>query len=221
MEGTIVLITLPYWGSLNWWRVVVRANMILIDPWVKFKKQSAMNRTWIPTANGPLLLSVPVKQEGRSGTPLASLQIDERHNWRHRHWKTIYHVYRNAPFHELYIGFIRALYSKPWHCLFHVNYRIFVWCIDQVFSSEEAKNKKPKIEFVSFYRKFKTGSLIDACDMVTEPYRRPRIIKRTGKHYMQLFPPRGDHSLFWEGVSILDLLMMHGPDAWYWLVETD
>ncbi len=60
------------------------------------------NRYCIATANGSLLLSVPVRGGRRSRAPLADMPIDYTHSWQRQHWGALFSAYGRAPFYEHY-----------------------------------------------------------------------------------------------------------------------
>ncbi len=200
-----VLVTLPYWGNLFWWAYIWRAARIWIDPWMHFEKQSCINRTYVLTGNGPYRLTVPLRQRGRSRTPVVALQIAEEHSWRHRHVRTILSAYRNAPYYPWLVGQIRRIYGYVRACLWELNREIFFFCLDVLSYRGEVGYTGRFVPWGGVEGGRSPVDLRRALGFV--PCARPFV---TGDlpSYWQLFPPSSGG--FWANLSILDGLFMLG-----------
>jgi hypothetical protein len=96
---------------------------ILLDS-VDFQKNGLQNRNQIKTAQGPLWLTVPVKQ--RLGQTIGDVQVDNTANWRRKHWQTIQQSYRKAAAFEAHAADLEQLYSQEWASLNELNTRVFM-----------------------------------------------------------------------------------------------
>jgi hypothetical protein len=85
---------LPWLGYLA--RVAAADTFVFLDT-VQFEKNSFTNRNRIKSANGPVWLTVPVRQKGHIGKPLSVLEIDDTTDWRTKHRRSIEQNYRRAP----------------------------------------------------------------------------------------------------------------------------
>ncbi len=207
LPGMEVLVTLPYWGNLFWWAYLLQAERIWIDPWMHFEKQSCVNRTYVLTGNGPYRLTVPLRQRGRSRTPVVALQIAEEHGWRHRHARTILTAYRNAPYYSWFADWIHRVYRRARVCLWEFNREIFLFCLDVLNYSGS----------ISYTDRFipRVGEEATCSDSIVDlrysglflPCPRPFLADDLPS-YWQLFPP--DSGTFWANLSILDGLFMLG-----------
>jgi hypothetical protein len=84
---------------------------------VQFEKNSFTNRNKIKTPQGELWLSVPVKAKGHTSGSLATLEIENKENWRKKHLGSIHGSYKKAKrFNELYPK-IEALYATDYALL--------------------------------------------------------------------------------------------------------
>ncbi|MDB5526936.1 MAG: hypothetical protein JWR51_39 [Devosia sp.] len=85
---------LPWLGYLA--RIAEADVFVFLDT-VQFEKNSFTNRNRIKSANGPVWLTVPVRQKGHIGKPLSALEIDDATDWRTKHLRSIEQNYRKAP----------------------------------------------------------------------------------------------------------------------------
>ncbi|UJQ96059.1 WbqC family protein [Mariluticola halotolerans] len=85
---------LPWLGYLD--RIASSDVFVFLDT-VQFEKNSFTNRNRIKTANGPVWLTVPVKQKGHIDKSLLDIEIDQQKNWQVKHLRSIEQAYRKAP----------------------------------------------------------------------------------------------------------------------------
>lgn len=91
---------------------------ILLDT-VDFQKNGLQNRNQIKTAQGALWLTVPVRQH--LGQKIFEVNIDNRSDWRRKHWQTIQQCYRKAPAFPIFERDLEALYARQWSSLNDLN----------------------------------------------------------------------------------------------------
>src|SRR6478735_6864409 len=88
---------------ISWWGRVLRCGSeVSLYTGTPLRNISYRNRYRISTANGPLLLSIPIKGGRRYAAPLADTLIDYTHDWQRQHWRTLFSAYGRAPFFEHY-----------------------------------------------------------------------------------------------------------------------
>lgn len=89
---------------------------------VQYSKKQYYNRTTIKTANGPLVLSVPVATSGRSHeTMIHEAKIDNSGKWKRDHWKALQLAYGKAPYFGDYSKFFSGVYERDWELLTDLN----------------------------------------------------------------------------------------------------
>ncbi|HOS02204.1 MAG TPA: WbqC family protein, partial [Candidatus Hydrogenedentes bacterium] len=71
------------------------------------------------TANGPLLLTVPV--HANLGQAIETVAVRESEPWRLKHARSIEQAYRKAPYFVRYWDMLRAAYDRPWTLLNELN----------------------------------------------------------------------------------------------------
>ena len=114
-----------YFGPVQWYQKLHRAEHVMIEQWENFQKQTYRNRCLIATTNGIQALTVPV--EGNS--PLSTLhsplikdiRISDHGNWRHLHWNALQSAYGESPFFEYYQDDIRPFFESRWTFLLDFN----------------------------------------------------------------------------------------------------
>lgn len=93
---------------------------------VQYTKGNWRNRNKIKTPNGPLWITVPVSTKNRLGQTILEAEIDNRVNWRKKHWESIKQSYRKARCFAEYENFLRDVYSKSWEYLAELNIYLMV-----------------------------------------------------------------------------------------------
>lgn len=88
---------------------------------VQFVKNSHHNRNRIKSASGLTWLTVPVFHKGKSGQLLKDVKIDNKRNWKRKHWLSIVTSYSKAPYFKMYSDFFEDVYKKDWEKLTDLN----------------------------------------------------------------------------------------------------
>ena len=78
-----------YFGSIHYIQQIALATDTIIDIHESFKKMSYRNRTTIISAQGPLLLTVPLKAGRDQKTPMNEVKICYQQNWPSKHIKAL------------------------------------------------------------------------------------------------------------------------------------
>lgn len=86
---------------------------------VAFQKNGVQNRNQIKTAQGRQWLTVPVIQ--RVGQEIREVLIDERSDWRRKHWKTILQNYGRAHAFPQYQNRLEEIFARSWKNLSELN----------------------------------------------------------------------------------------------------
>ena len=114
-----VLLSTTYFGPVQWCQKLHRAELVQIEQWESFQKQTYRNRCEIATTNGIQALTVPIV---RDESPLIKdIRISDHGNWRHLHWNAIKSAYGESPFFEYYQDDIRPFFEKRWDYLLDFN----------------------------------------------------------------------------------------------------
>ncbi len=91
-----------YFGSISYYRELVRAETPVFEQWETFPKRSLRNRCQILDPNGFLELSVPVSKPRGSKTQTKDVRVDYSTDWQKKHWRTFMTSYSSSPFFDHY-----------------------------------------------------------------------------------------------------------------------
>lgn len=210
-----------YLPWLGYFDKIDRADVFCFLDNVQYKKNEWQNRNRIKTAAGWQWLTVPVHY--RFGEEIREIEIDRRSEWRRRHLQAIRTNYGSAPFFCRYIGFFEELYEKDWKYLCDLN----IWAVENLCALLEMGTVRTIRASNLALRNHPTDRLIDIClHLGADTY----LAGAGGAAYMDLarfnesdipvcfqdfdhpiYPQLFGH--FESHLSIVDLLMNHGPDS--------
>lgn len=88
---------------------------------VEFSKNSFHNRNCIKSANGPLMLTVPVLHKGHSKDYICDININPNVSWSKTHWRTIEMNYKKAKYFKELAPLLQKIYSQDWERLADLN----------------------------------------------------------------------------------------------------
>lgn len=193
----ILLTELHYHPSISFFQQAFKADEVLIEAHENYIKQSYRNRCHVLTSQGPLALTVPVK-EGNRKKIITELEIDYDQKWVNMHWRTIRSAYGNAPYFEYYADYFEAIYNCKPRFLFELNREFLQLYIKFL------KFSKP-LRFTNRYEE-KPGP--EVLDFRSQIHPKKRTDSLTTKPYGQVFGKQ-----FVPDLSILDLLFNQGPES--------
>jgi hypothetical protein len=202
-----------------------RADVFVFYDDVQYDKHGWRNRNRVKTASGAKWLTIPVRSGGNvvEGTPICKIEVDPTQNWARKHWETIRQAYAKAPHFARYKALLEGFYAETQPLL-----------ADFTIETTIALARELGIEHTRFVRSStlpasgsKTDRLVEilsqlgATHYVSGPsasnYLEEEKLAAAGitleyitydyPEYPQLYPP------FDPQVSIIDLLVMAGPDA--------
>lgn len=208
-----------------------KADLFIFYDDVQYDARGWRNRNRVKTAHGPLWLTIPVHKKGAQtgNIPIKDIQIAWDKAWNAEHWKTLQVHYRRAPFFESYASLLEKWYSRR-----------DVYLADFTIEITIQIARELGIQHTQFGRSSiypgvgsKTDRLVSllqavgADHYITGPAARSYLdeqkFSQAGIHleymvyeypeYPQLYPP------FDPQLSILDLLLMTGPDAPRYIYE--
>ncbi len=188
-----------YFGSIAYFRELVRAQKVHIEAKEHFVKQSVRTRCDILVSNGLRHLSVPVIKKNGNKTVMEDIEISFTDNWKNDHWRTIESAYSSAPFFEHYGEEVKALIFSKEENLMRFNEKItntfLAWMsIDFISLDYTIEYAQSESDFRGF----------------------PFDDRLNTKKYTQVFEAENG---FIPNLSILDLIMNEGPMARRWLLS--
>ncbi len=91
---------------------------VLLDD-VQFTKNGWQNRNRIKGSQGPVCLTVPVRDAAFK--PICAVEINPQSAWREKHWKSLLLTYGRAPFFRQYGHIFERMLAKRWDMLAPLN----------------------------------------------------------------------------------------------------
>ena len=198
-----VLLSTTYFGPVQWYQKLHRADVVQIEKWESFIKQTYRNRCLIATTNGIQALTVPVV---RNESPLIKdIRISDHGNWRHLHWNALQSAYGESPFFEYYQDDIRPFFEKRWDYLLDFNEAI---CQKMCELIDIQPSTQYSSDFVA-----EPNDVLDYRLAINPKHPTPDA-NFTPKPYYQVYSEK--HG-FLPNLSVLDLLFNMGPESIFYL----
>jgi hypothetical protein len=196
-----------YFGSVLYIQQIALANASVIDVHEPFKKMSFRNRTTIISAQGPLLLTVPLQHGRDQKAPMQDVKICYGQNWPSKHIKALNSCYKRSPFFEYYEEGVSQLLQKEHLYLVDLNISILNWLEKVLKTQFNISKSTAPIPYLdpSVQEARDSSNLVDTKQNIAN------------KVYPQVFSDKID---FIPNVSILDLLFCMGPSANIYLKDS-
>ncbi|MCD6352991.1 MAG: WbqC family protein [Proteobacteria bacterium] len=102
---------------LGFFEQVYKSNQFVFYDDVQFDKNSWRNRNRIKTPDGPLWLTIPVRQKGHISQTLLETEIAEKKRWPRKHLNSLKSCYAKAPYFDRYIDDLSEILQQEWTCL--------------------------------------------------------------------------------------------------------
>ena len=197
------LLSTTYFGPVQWYQKLCRAEHVEIEQWESFQKQTYRNRCLIAATNGVQALTIPIE---RGTSPLIKdIRISDHGNWRHLHWNALQSAYGESPFFEYYQDDIQPFFEKKWTFLLDYNEDIRLKICELI-------DIQPHISFTTGYSL--SPSVMDYRSAINPKHPEPDS-DFVPKPYYQVYQQK--HG-FLQNLSILDLLFNMGPESIYYVL---
>ncbi len=186
-----------YLAPVPWYAAWLNAQHPVVEVWDWYKKQRLSSRTWLRTDRGCLALTIPVERRS-SKCPIAEKRVSYQENWPEQHFRSWQNYYRHSPFLEFYEDSIRGLYAqRPAHLLdWHRASHVLIADILRIPSTLPVSGHHLKGEQVHRDLRADFSGTMD-----------PLPLWFHSKPYAQVYEG------FYPGLSVLDLILMKGPEA--------
>ncbi|MBS1645557.1 MAG: WbqC family protein [Bacteroidetes bacterium] len=181
----------PAFPSVSWWISLIehRLNTVVFTG-DNQKSWAAPNRYTIASANGPLLLSLPIKGGRKTKLNLQEACIDYTHDWQRQHWRALISAYGRAPFFDHFAPSLEAIIYGNHERLLEFNHASILWLAKAFrFQAPQFSHRLELKESLGFFREKDTAKF---------------------QEYYQVFSERIG---FLPNLSAIDLLMNEGPRA--------
>ncbi len=110
MSRLIAIIQSSYIPWRGYFAVIARCDAFIFLDSVQFTRRDWRTRNRIKTPNGPLWLSIPVRQKGNYHAPIDAIAIAEE-GWTRQHLRSIEANYRRAPHFATMFPALEAAYA--------------------------------------------------------------------------------------------------------------
>ena len=212
---------IPWKGYFD---IINSVDEFIIYDDAQYTKRDWRNRNLIKSRNGPIWLTIPVKTKNRYFQKISETEIDGS-SWAEKHFNSIWHNYRNAPFFKEYSEIFQKSYneSKKLKFLYEVN-KLFIDNLVTIlgiktkftYSSEYKFSGDSTEKIIAICKQ--TGASEYLTGNTAKAYLNERSIIKSGirllwmdysayPEYKQLYPP------FDHNVSVLDLIFNTGYGA--------
>lgn len=113
-ERTRVAIMQPtYLPWVGYFAMIDRADVFIYLDTVQFSRRSWQQRNRIKTAQGELMLTIPVHNKGKREQTIHEAQINHSSNFGVKHWRSIESAYRKAPYFAGNASKLEQHFMKP------------------------------------------------------------------------------------------------------------
>ncbi|MDY0884066.1 WbqC family protein [Dongia soli] len=232
---TLSIIQSNYIPWKGYFDMIRQSDVLVLFDNVQSTKNDWRNRNRIKSANGEVWLTIPIHHS--LGKRISEVTVADR-KWARRHFRTIEQSYTRAPYMAKYRDWLYDLYNRAaeLQTLSSIN-RLFLYAILEklkietqvveaadVLPVEELDALSPTARLVAIARKLRGRTYISgpaAQSYLDEISFREAGISVTWMRY-EGFPQYPQlHGQFRHDVSVIDLLLMTGPEAQRYLDRVD
>ena len=199
-----VLLSTTYFGPIQWYQKLYRADEAWIERCESFQKQTYRNRCIIATTQGTQALTVPIVG---GEYHIKDLRISDHGNWRHLHWNALKSAYGDSPFFMYYEDDLRPFFEQRWDYLLDFNEAIREKMC-------ELLDIQPTVHYTNHYlpslnREVQVEGLPDFRESIQPKHPAPDPDFEPRRYYQVYEAKHG----FLPNLSIVDLLFNMGPEA--------
>ena len=185
-----------YFSPISQYHALLNSNSITFEVEDNYQKQTYRNRCYIYGANGKQLLNIPVSIPKSSKKTKSKDILVENSNWQKQHYKSFEAAYNHSPFFEFYKDDLQKIFSKKYTYLLDVN-------LDSFNFIKNALELPIEYKFSKTYEENKPNDFRDLADS-------KKKVEISFLSYIQMFDQKFG---FLKNLSILDLLVMEGPNS--------
>jgi len=100
---------------------MIKSDIFVFLDNVQFSKEGIINRNKIKTGSGELWLTVPVLTKHKMQQSINETRINNKVDWRRKHWNAIWLNYTKSPFFKKYASIFEDNYKREWEKLADLN----------------------------------------------------------------------------------------------------
>ncbi|MDP8263812.1 MAG: WbqC family protein [Candidatus Ancaeobacter aquaticus] len=203
-------------------KIALSDTFVVLDD-IQFNKNGWQNRNKIKSSTGELILTIPIYNKFQQN--LDEVHIDNKSNWRKKHWNTICMNYNKAPYFSKYEGSLKSLYDREWVMLNDINYTMLHYFLKELqidtrllLSSELNIGETATERLINICKSLGADNYLTGA-YALDTYLDEKAFSQNGismeiqqwnaPTYNQLYQKNG----FFKDLSILDLLLNEGENA--------
>ncbi|MEI6898280.1 MAG: WbqC family protein [Bacteroidota bacterium] len=194
-----LLLSTSYLPPISYISACSKAEMITIELFETYQKQTFRNHCLIAGPNGAQQLTIPVIKVNGNHTKTKDIIIDGSADWQKIHWKSIETAYNNSPFFLYYRDYFEPYFFRRFESLVEFNNAL----LNEIFI---ILRMNIEIEFTEDYQSGQ-GIFLDRGEELVGK-RKP--IPLHFRKYTQVFENKYG---FLPDLSIIDLIFNLGPEA--------
>lgn len=221
----VVILQPSYIPWRGYFDQINRADLFIFYDDVQYDKHGWRNRNRIKTPQGGQWLTIPVHTRGvvTENIPINQVEIAWEHNWYERHWRAIRETYGKAPYFSTYAPWLEQVFQRRPALLadFTIPLTIEIAGLLGIEHTRFLRSSTLNARGQKTDRLIEILTQVGATHYISGPSAKEYIenekflaagitleyMQYQYLEYPQLYPP------FNGFVTILDLLMMTGPEA--------
>lgn len=207
MNQKNLLLSSAYFPPVHYMALISGAEKTFIEKEENYLKQTYRNRCIILSANGPIILSVPVRLGSFHKIPLKEIKIDYSRRWQKLHLRGITASYGSSPFFEFYYHQIESVINNSYEWLIDLN-------MNSLMVMSDILKSTACISYTSIFHPV-SKEQNDFRYLISPK----KAIQKNIFNFSEYYQVFSDRTGFVPGLSILDLLFNVGPDAPAYLDE--
>jgi hypothetical protein len=200
-----ILLSTAYLPSIDYLKAIVNSELICIEQFENYIKQSYRNRCKIYAANGIMSLSIPVELATTKKILVKDVKIDYKEAWQKQHLRSIESAYRTSPYFDYLIDDFLPFYTKKHIFLFDFNLGLLNVVLDIL-------QEKKTILLTSDYDHSPSG--VEDMRNFFSP-KKENLSCTDQKPYSQVFNQKFG---FQANLSCIDLIFNLGTNAYDYLI---
>ena len=193
-----MLLSTAYLPPISYFRNLPTTDVVTIEKYEHFVKQTLRNRCHILSPNGIQTLIVPISHDHRQRAAIKDIRIANDQPWQRQHWRSMCAAYQRSAFFEFYQDDLAPFYERSYEFLMDLNMDLLSFLIEQLKLKQTfnytSEYHHPSPELIDDFRILSDAGSADPSAMI--------------KSYPQVF---GYKAGFVPGLSIIDLLFNMGP----------
>jgi hypothetical protein len=197
------LLSTAYLPPVSYFSILKKSEIVFIEQYEHYIKQTYRNRCKILTANGVMPLVIPVEKIKNKRMLVRDVRLAAHIDWQTQHWRALESAYNSTPFFEFYADDLLPFYKKKWRFLLDFNLQMLTKLL-------ELTNIQTKIILTENYQ-IQGEKCIDSRDDI-----HPKKHSQNGAFipYYQVFRERFGFS---PDLSVVDLLFNMGNESIFYL----